>query len=145
MRAVVQRVSRATVSVESETVGLINLGLMILVGFTDGDDMEKIDWITRKVVGLRIFDDEAGKMNRSVKDVDGSILVVSQFTLYGDVRKGNRPSYMAAAEPELARELYDNFCSSLIATGVGVETGMFGAWMSVDLCNEGPVTIIVER
>lgn len=118
---------------------------MILVGFTDDDNQDKIDWVTRKITGLRIFDDDSGKMNRSVTDIGGSILVVSQFTLYGDIRKGNRPSYMAAASPDLAIGLYENFCISLKEHSLAVETGVFGAKMTVDLCNEGPVTILVER
>ena len=145
MRTVVQRVSRASVSVGGEVVGAIEQGLMVLVGFTNGDDQEKIDWVTRKIIGLRIFDDEDGRMNRSLVDVGGKILVVSQFTLYADTKKGNRPSYMAAAEPVLAEKLYDMFCRRLKAMDVPIDTGLFGARMSVELCNEGPVTIMVDR
>ncbi len=145
MRTVVQRVSKASVSVDGKVVGSIDLGLLVLVGFTNGDDQEQIDWITRKIVGLRIFDDDGGRMNRSVMDVGGKILVVSQFTLYADANKGNRPSYKAAAELELAEKLYDKFCRRLKAMEVPLETGVFGARMAVDLCNEGPVTILVDR
>ena len=132
-------------SVDGEVVASIDAGLLVLVGFTAGDDEDKLVWMTKKLTGLRIFEDEAGKMNRSVKDVDGSMLVVSQFTLYADIRKGKRPSFMEAAEPVLARRLYDKFCEMLQDEDVPIQTGVFGAMMDVDLCNAGPVTIIAER
>jgi D-aminoacyl-tRNA deacylase len=145
MRIVLQRVSRAKVTVEGRVTGEIGRGLLLLAGFTDGDSEEALAWMADKVVGLRIFPDDEGKMNRSVEEADGAILVVSQFTLYGDARKGRRPSFVDAARPEVAIPLYERFVALLRATGRRVETGEFGAMMDVELLNEGPVTLILER
>jgi len=145
MRIVLQRVSRARVTVEGRVTGEIRRGLLLLVGLTDGDTDEALAWMAKKVVQLRIFPDDEGKMNRSVEDADGAILVVSQFTLYGDARKGNRPSFIDAARPELATPLYERFVELLRATGRPVATGEFGAMMDVELVNDGPVTLILER
>ncbi|WP_214628796.1 D-aminoacyl-tRNA deacylase [Paenibacillus agaridevorans] len=144
MRVVVQRSKEASVSVEGETVGAIRHGLVLLVGLTHEDDKEEVRWMADKVAGLRIFEDEGGKMNHSVLDVGGDILSVSQFTLYGDCRKGRRPNFMAAAKPEQAEELYDYFNGLLREIGLKVETGRFGAMMDVSLVNDGPVTLILE-
>lgn len=144
MRAVIQRVSEARVLVDDQVVGEIGTGLLVLVGVTHGDTEEDAQWLARKVAGLRIFEDEAGKMNRSVQDVGGSVLVVSQFTLYADARKGRRPSFVEAAPPHVAEPLIEAFCRYLREEGVPVATGRFGATMRVCLCNEGPVTIIVD-
>ena len=145
MRIVLQRVSRAKVTVEGRVTGQIGRGLLLLAGFTGGDTEEALAWMADKVVGLRIFPDDEGKMNRSVEEADGAILVVSQFTLYGDARKGRRPSFVDAARPEVAIPLYERFVALLRATGRRVETGEFGAMMDVELLNEGPVTLILER
>jgi D-tyrosyl-tRNA(Tyr) deacylase len=145
MRVVLQRVSRAKVTVDGRVTGEIGRGLLLLVGFTDGDSDDALAWMADKVVGLRIFPDDEGKMNRSVDDVDGGLLVVSQFTLYGDTRKGRRPSFIDAARPEVAIPLYERFLQMLRATGRPVETGEFGAMMDVELVNDGPVTLILER
>jgi len=132
------------VTVDGEVVAEIGRGLLVLVGVTHGDSEEDAAWLARKVAGLRIFEDEAGKMNRSLKEVGGSVLVVSQFTLYADARKGRRPSFAAAAPPDVAEPLIERFCRRLEAEGVPVTTGRFGAMRRVCLCNEGPVTIIVD-
>lgn len=145
MRVVLQRVSRARVTVDGRVTGEIGRGLLLLVGFTDGDTDEALAWMAEKVVGLRIFPDDEGKMNRSVEDIDGGLLVVSQFTLYGDARKGRRPSFVDAARPEVAIPLYERFLSILRATGRPVRTGEFGAMMDVELVNDGPVTLVLER
>ena len=145
MRIVLQRVARAKVTVDERVTGEIGRGLLLLAGFTDGDSDEALAWMAKKVVQLRIFPDDEGKMNRSVEDVDGGILVVSQFTLYGDARKGNRPSFIDAARPEVAIPLYDRFVRMLRDTGRPVETGEFGAMMDVELLNDGPITLILER
>ena len=145
MRIVLQRVSHARVTVDGRVTGEIGRGLLLLVGFTDGDDEDALGWMAKKVVQLRIFPDEEGKMNRSVEDADGGILVVSQFTLYGDARKGNRPSFVDAARPEVAIPLYERFVALLRATGRPVATGEFGAMMDVELVNDGPVSLILER
>ncbi|HEV7586777.1 MAG TPA: D-aminoacyl-tRNA deacylase [Longimicrobium sp.] len=145
MRIVLQRVSRARVTVEGRVTGEIGRGLLLLVGFTGGDTDEALAWMAKKVVQLRIFPDDEGKMNRSVEDADGAILVVSQFTLYGDARKGNRPSFIDAARPEVAIPLYERLVALLRATGRPVATGEFGAMMDVELVNDGPVTLILER
>jgi D-aminoacyl-tRNA deacylase len=145
VRLVLQRVSRARVVVEGRVTGEIGRGLLLLVGFTDADDDEALRWMADKVVGLRVFADEEGKMNRSVDEVGGGILVVSQFTLYGDARKGRRPSFVEAARPEKAIPLYERFVELLRATEVRVETGEFGAMMQVELVNDGPVTLTLER
>lgn len=145
MRVVLQRVSRARVSVDGHTTGEIGAGLLLLVGFTDTDREEGLVWMADKLVGLRIFADEEGKMNRSIADTEGAFLVVSQFTLYGDAAKGRRPSFIDAARPEVAVPLYERFIALLRATGRPVATGQFGAMMDVELVNDGPVTLILER
>lgn len=146
MRVVLQRVSRAEVSVDGRVVGSIERGLLLLVGFREGDGAEHVAWMAEKVVGLRIFSDAEGKMNLSLEDVAGDLLVVSQFTLYGDVRKGRRPSFVGAAPPEIAVPLYEGFVTALRNRTSGtVETGEFGAAMAVDLVNDGPVTLLLER
>lgn len=145
MKAVVQRVSSASVTVDDRVTGSIGTGLLLLAGFRASDDDETLRWVTDKVLGLRIFADEEGRMNRSVVEVDGSLLVVSQFTLYADVSRGRRPSFVDAAPPEIAIPLYERFLQMLRQTGIAVETGEFGAMMRVELTNEGPVTLVVER
>jgi D-tyrosyl-tRNA(Tyr) deacylase len=145
MRAVVQRVSRASVSVDERITGQIGVGLLLLAGFTGSDDEETLRWVAEKILGLRIFPDAEGRMNRSVQEVRGSVLVVSQFTLYGDVRKGRRPSFIEAARPEVAVPLYQRFLELMEEGGVNVQAGEFGAAMQVELLNDGPVTLIVER
>jgi D-aminoacyl-tRNA deacylase len=145
MRIVLQRVARAKVTVDGRVTGEIGRGLLLLTGFTDGDTEDALAWMADKVVGLRIFPDDEGKMNRSVDDVGGGLLVVSQFTLYGDTRKGRRPSFVEAARPEVAIPLYERFLQMLRATGRPVQTGEFGAMMDVELVNDGPVTLILER
>jgi D-tyrosyl-tRNA(Tyr) deacylase len=145
MRVVLQRVSRARVTVDGRVTGEIGRGLLLLVGLTASDTEAELAWMADKVVGLRIFPDDEGKMNRSLEEADGALLVVSQFTLYGDVRKGKRPSFVDAARPEVAIPLYERFVALLRATGRPVETGEFGAMMDVELVNDGPVTLILER
>ncbi|OAI54481.1 D-tyrosyl-tRNA(Tyr) deacylase [Planctomycetaceae bacterium SCGC AG-212-F19] len=160
MRAVVQRVSQARVLIDSEVVGQIGRGLLVLLGITHGDTPEQADWLAEKIVGLRIFPDpltpalspagervqgEGDKMNRGLADVNGGMLIVSQFTLYGDSAKGRRPSFVAAAPPEIAGPLYERFIDAVKALGVPVASGRFGAMMQVELTNDGPVTLIVER
>ncbi len=144
MRAVVQRVSKARVSVANGIVGEIGPGVLVLLGVAKGDVRADADYLADKIAGLRIFEDENGKMNRSVADVRAGILVVSQFTLYGDVRRGKRPSFDDAAPPAQARELYDYFVQRLRAAGLGCQTGIFQQMMSVELVNEGPVTILLD-
>ena len=144
MRAVLQRVSRASVGVGDEVVGAIEGGLLVLLGVAPDDTEVDVRKLADKVVGLRIFADEANKMNRSVADVGGGVLVVSQFTLFGDCRKGRRPSFVSAAGPEIAVPLYEAFVNALRAQGVFVATGRFGAMMRVELVNEGPVTLILD-
>jgi D-aminoacyl-tRNA deacylase len=144
MRAVVQRVSRAKVRVEGQVTGEIGRGLLVLLGVGCGDSQDQAEYLADKVAGLRIFEDEHGKMNCSVSQVTGSILVVSQFTLYGDVRRGKRPSFDAAAPPEQARKLYEYFVQRLRSAGLPCETGKFQEMMSVELVNEGPVTILLD-
>ena len=145
MRVLVQRCDKALVRVNDNVVGSINKGLMILVGFTEGDNFDAIKYMTDKVVNLRVFDDENGIMNKSLLDKSYSILSVSQFTLYGDASKGRRPSYVNALNGSLAKPLYDKFNEELRKYGVEVETGIFGADMKVELINDGPVTIMLER
>jgi D-tyrosyl-tRNA(Tyr) deacylase len=145
MRAVVQRVSRASVTVEGRVVGAIGPGLAILVGVRVGDTESEAQWLASKIATLRIFDDEAGKLNRSVLEIKGSALVVSQFTLYADARKGRRPSYDQAAPPDVAEPLVRCFAERLEAEGVPVQTGAFRAHMLVEIHNDGPVTILLER
>jgi len=144
MRAVVQRVSRAKVSVDGWTTGEIGLGLLVLLGVGHEDAEADVNYLAEKIAGLRIFEDENGKMNRSVIDVSGSVLAVSQFTLYGDVRRGKRPSFDAAAPPERARRLYEKFVERIQAAGLRCETGRFQAMMQVELVNDGPVTILLD-
>jgi D-tyrosyl-tRNA(Tyr) deacylase len=145
MRVVVQRVSRASVTVEGRMVGAIERGLALLVGVRVGDTEAEAQWLASKIAMLRIFDDDAGKLNRSVLDVGGSILVVSQFTLYADARKGRRPSYDQAAPPDVAEPLIRRLVELLQAEGVPVQTGIFRAHMLVQIHNDGPVTILLER
>jgi D-tyrosyl-tRNA(Tyr) deacylase len=145
MRVLLQRVSRAEVRVDHRVVGRIGTGFLLLVGFTHADADEQLLWMAEKVVGLRLFGDDAGKMNRALADVGGQLLVVSQFTLYGSAEKGRRPSFIDAARPEAAETLYARFVGLLEARGVHVETGRFGAMMDVELVNDGPVTLWLER
>jgi D-aminoacyl-tRNA deacylase len=144
MRAVVQRVSRAKVTVDARTTGEIGLGLLVLLGVGHDDTEADAIYLAEKISGLRIFEDEDGKMNQSVADVGGSILAISQFTLYGDVRKGKRPSFDAAAPPEPARRLYELFVERIRAASLRCETGLFQEMMQVELVNEGPVTILLD-
>ena len=144
MRAVVQRVTRAAVHVDGETVGAIEHGLLVLLGIAHEDNESDADYLVDKIVGLRIFEDAEGKMNLSVLDTGGGVLAVSQFTLFGDVRRGKRPSFDAAARPEQAEKLYDYFVARVRAAGVRCETGRFGAMMDVELVNAGPVTILLD-
>lgn len=144
LRIVVQRAKKARVVVNNQVIGAIDHGLMILVGVTHDDTDEDINYIADKLVNLRIFEDAEGKMNLSLLDVGGSILSVSQFTLYADTRKGRRPSYIDAARPEQAEKLYDRLNKVIREKGITVETGVFGAMMNVEFTNEGPVTIILE-
>lgn len=144
MRAVIQRVKEASVDVEGYTIGKIADGLLVLLGVEAGDEETDLKYIYQKTTGLRVFHDEAGKMNLSVSDVGGELLVVSQFTLLGDVRKGKRPSFTASAEPEKARKLYEAFCDLARKDGFSVATGEFGAHMEVKLLNDGPVTILLD-
>jgi D-tyrosyl-tRNA(Tyr) deacylase len=144
MRAVLQRVSRAAVVIDGETVGAIERGLLVLLGISPADTPAEAQWLAEKTAGLRIFNDEAGKMNLSIADVGGAVLVVSQFTLYGDCRKGRRPSFLGAAPPEIAVPLYEAFVNALRALGLPVATGRFGAMMQVELVNDGPVTLILD-
>ena len=144
MRAVVQRVSRAQVCVGEEVVGKIGPGLLVLLGVAKSDTQADAEYLASKITGLRIFEDEAGKMNLSVVETRGAVLAVSQFTLYGDVRKGRRPSFDEAAPPELARELNEDFLAKVRASGVTCETGRFQAMMQVELVNDGPVTILLD-
>jgi D-tyrosyl-tRNA(Tyr) deacylase len=144
MRAVVQRVSRASVTVEGQVVGEIGRGLLVLLGVSTTDTNADADYLAEKIAGLRIFEDDSGKMNLSVADIGGSVLAVSQFTLYGDVRRGKRPSFDEAARPDRARELYEYFVTAIRRHGLPCETGQFQAMMSVSLVNEGPVTILLD-
>ncbi len=146
MKIVLQRVKNASVYVGEDLISQIGFGLLLLVGIAKGDEETEADWLAEKVAGLRIFNDEEGKMNRSVKDTGGEVLAVSQFTLLGDTRKGKRPSFLKAAPPEEAEPLFGYFCEKLRASGVrSVKTGSFGATMDVALTNAGPVTILLER
>lgn len=144
LRAVLQRVSRAEVKVDGETVSAIDTGILALVGVAEGDTDEDAAAIAGKITGLRIFPDEGGKMNRAVTEAGGSVLVVSQFTLLADVRRGRRPSFTGAADPDVAQPLLEGLCGTLESLGVAVETGRFGAMMEVNLVNDGPVTILLE-
>lgn len=144
MRAILQRVTRASVSVQGDKIAEINDGLLILLGIGQGDDEEKACAMTRKIAAMRIFHDDEEKMNRSVRDISGQAIVVSQFTLYADCRKGNRPSFGNAAAPDLASPLVDRFIELLNEQGVPTQSGVFGAYMQVELLNDGPVTIVLE-
>ncbi|HET6679571.1 MAG TPA: D-aminoacyl-tRNA deacylase [Gemmatimonadaceae bacterium] len=150
MRIVLQRVSRAEVRIRAagaspRSAGRIDTGFVLLVGFAPGDTDEQVQWMADKVLGLRLFGDEHGRMNRDLTEVGGALLVVSQFTLYGDARKGRRPSFIGAADPGTAIPLYERFIALLRASGMHVETGEFGAMMDVELVNDGPVTLVLER
>ena len=144
MRAVVQRVSRAQVVIDGEIAGQIGLGVLILLGVGHDDTEVDANYLAEKIAGLRVFEDDSGKMNRSVQDVGGSVLAVSQFTLYGDVRRGKRPSFDRASPPEKARQLYEFFVERIRSTGLRCETGRFQERMKVELVNEGPVTILLD-
>ncbi len=144
MRAVIQRVSHASVEVDGEICGKIGKGYLILLGVADGDSDADLKYIADKTVNLRIFEDENGKMNKSIADIGGEILVVSQFTLYGDCRKGRRPSFDSAMKPEAANKMYEEFVEYIKGNGLRVETGRFGADMKVELLNDGPVTMLLD-
>ena len=145
MRLVVQRVKNAKVDVNNNTVGSIDKGFLVLLGVTHTDTKETADYLVKKLCNLRVFEDENEKMNLSIKDVNGKLLIVSQFTLYADCTGGNRPSFINAAKPDFANELYEYFCDKCKETGIEVQTGIFGADMKVSLLNDGPVTIILEK
>jgi D-tyrosyl-tRNA(Tyr) deacylase len=145
MRVVLQRVSRASVTIEGRTAGAIDRGFCLLVGLTHGDTEATVDWMAEKIAGLRLFPDADGKMNLGLDEVGGAVLVVSQFTLYGDAAKGRRPSFLDAARPEHAIPLYQRFVAALRGRGLTVATGEFGAEMLVEIHNDGPVTLILER
>ena len=145
MRVVVQRVSQSNVKVSGEVIGEIKEGLMVLVSFIDEDNDTDLDWMTKKIINLRIFNDDEGKMNRSVQDVGGDILLISQFTLHGSTKKGNRPSFIKAAKPDFANVMYMKFIKILEQSlGKGIQTGEFGGDMKVSLINDGPTTIIID-
>lgn len=145
MRALLQRVTRAAVTIDGRETGRIERGFTVLVGFTHGDSPERVQWMAEKIVGLRLFADADGKMNLDISEVGGALLVVSQFTLYGDAQKGRRPSFIQAAHPDVAIPLYEGFVTALRERGVPVETGEFGADMKVELVNDGPVTLWLDR
>ena len=145
MRALLQRVSSAKVTVNGRVIGQIEQGFVILLGVTHSDTTAEADWLAHKIAGLRLFEDEAGKMNLGLAEVNGSVLIVSQFTLYGDARKGKRPSFTAAAQPEQAEPLVDYFSNCLRQSGLNVATGQFGAAMQVTIYNDGPVTLMLEK
>ena len=145
MRVVIQKVTQASVSIENQTVASIDKGLLVLVGIEDGDTNEDIAWLSSKIVNLRVFDDDNGVMNLSVKEVEGEVLIVSQFTLHASTKKGNRPSYIKSARPEVAIPIYEAFIKQVESLlGKRVPTGQFGAMMQVSLCNDGPVTILID-
>ena len=144
MRVVLQRVAHASVTVEEKVIGKIKRGFLLLVGVTHDDAMEDMEYLVRKIVQMRIFEDEEGKLNRSIQDIGGEILSVSQFTLYADTKKGNRPSFSKAAPGDVAIEMFEQFNGLLRETGIPVETGQFGADMKVELLNDGPVTILLD-
>ena len=145
MRVVIQKVTQASVSIENQIVASIDKGLLVLVGIEDGDTNEDIAWLSSKIVNLRVFDDANGVMNLSVKEVEGEVLIVSQFTLHASTKKGNRPSYIKAARPEVAIPIYEAFIKQVeTLLGKRVSTGQFGAMMQVSLCNDGPVTILID-
>ncbi|MCI6087963.1 MAG: D-aminoacyl-tRNA deacylase [Absicoccus porci] len=144
MRVVVQRVSHASCTIDGQVTGSIQQGFLILVGFAPDDTQTIVDKIIHKIINLRVFEDENGKMNLSMQTIGGAILSISQFTLYANCKKGNRPSFVKAAKPDLAIPLYDYFNQAMQAQGIHVETGVFGANMKIDLCNDGPVTIVLD-
>ena len=144
MRAVIQRVSASDVTVDGTTVGTIGKGLNVLIAFGASDQASDIDYIVEKIAGLRIFEDENGKMNRSVKDIGGAVLIISQFTLYGDVRKGKRPSFTSAISYDGGEDLYNSFVENMQRRGIPVQTGIYGADMKVNIQNDGPVTILID-
>ena len=144
MRVVLQRVSHASVTVEEKVIGQIQRGFLLLVGVTHDDAMEDMEYLVRKIVQMRIFEDDEGKLNRSIQDIGGEILSVSQFTLFADTKKGNRPSFSKAAPGDVALEMFEQFNGLLRETGIPVETGQFGADMKVELLNDGPVTILLD-
>lgn len=144
MRAVLQRVSQASVSINGKVHGSINTGILVLAAVEDADSNEDIEWLTNKIVNLRIFNDNEGIMNLSVADIKGEILIISQFTLFAQTKKGNRPSYIRASKPNKAIPLYEQFVARMTSTGIPVKTGEFGADMKVSLTNDGPVTIIID-
>ncbi len=144
MRALVQRVSQADVQVAGTTVGAIQRGLLVLLGVREGDTAQDAEYLASKIVHLRIFEDAQGKMNRDAQDIQGAVLVVSQFTLYGDCRKGRRPSFIQAARPPLAEQLYETFVDALMRYGIPVAKGVFGEHMAISLINDGPVTLMLE-
>lgn len=145
MRFLVQRVKKAQVDIDGQTVGKIEKGFLVLIGITHTDTKETADYLIKKLINLRVFEDKNGKMNLGLKDVEGSLLLVSQFTLYADCSSGNRPSFTNAAKPEQAEELYEYFCEQCEQNNIKVEKGIFGADMKVSLLNDGPVTIIMEK
>ena len=145
MRILIQRVKKASVTIEGKLISLINNGLLLFVGITEDDTQEDIQWLTKKVANIRLFDDENGVMNLSVMDIDGEILAVSQFTLMASTKKGNRPSYIKAAKPEISVPLYEQFCTEMeLAVNKPIKRGVFGADMKVELLNDGPVTIFID-
>ena len=145
MRILIQRVSHASVEVEGAVVGAIGPGLLVFLGITHGDTKDQVKWLVNKLIHLRIFMDDQGKFNRSLLESQGSVLIVSQFTLYGDCMEGRRPSFIEAAPPELAKQLYEEFILEVEKEGVLVQSGVFGAKMKVSLLNDGPVTLMIER
>ena len=145
MRLLIQRVSKASVKVEGECVGKINKGFLVFLGITHEDTKDNVDYLVNKLYNLRVFEDENKKMNLSIKDINGEILIVSQFTLYADASHGNRPSFINAAKPDKANELYEYFIEKAKQTGLKIEAGIFGADMKVELLNDGPVTILLEK
>lgn len=145
MRTLIQRVKRASVTIDGELISLIDNGLLVFIGIGEEDNGEDIAWLTKKIANIRLFDDEAGVMNRSVLDIDGEVLAVSQFTLMASTKKGNRPSYIKAAKPDISVPLYEEFCNEMeIALNKPVKRGVFGADMKVELLNDGPVTIFID-
>ena len=144
MKAVIQRVSKASVSIERQEVGNIERGLVILLGVHEADTSADVEYLVKKIAQMRIFEDEQGKMNRSIEDIQGAVLSISQFTLFADTKKGNRPSFIAAARPEIAIPLYEAFNEEIKQRGIPVATGKFGADMAVSLVNDGPVTIVID-
>ena len=145
MRVVIQRVRKANVHIDGKKISEIEKGLLVLVGICEEDTLEDIEWLTKKIVNLRVFDDDNGVMNKSMLEANADIMIVSQFTLYASCKKGNRPSYIKAAKPDIAIPLYENFCAITQAlTGKKVATGVFGAYMKIELINDGPVTICID-